>query len=158
MKHLAKAILPTILCAGMLSAEGPINDQAANNPRIEESLKILDRLSEDQISADAAWGDYTDLFKEVDHRHKLQLFINMLSNNQISRDGMAGYPICRNGALLNACSKALGIKVETLIRNFCTMRPSGNLDDNMVIFDARKLFQAFGTKELTSMAEQDAAR
>lgn len=115
---------------------------------------LMDKLHKDSVSTDSAWEVFSAFAGEdATKRDKAMIFVNMLSNGQAPLTKRTGYEVRPSGPFIRDCSAALSISREALLSHFTTNIADDPRKEKCVLFDARKLFLSFGTKELERLIE-----
>ena len=163
-------IIPPILLAGILAcslciAEIPkdVSPKDAGSPSGEFLLQLptflLKKLDSGQISADAAWEVFSTLTDNATTRDKVLVFINLLEETQkVNPRNIEGYRVRPNGPMVRDLAASLLIRPESIIKNYCSHRPTENARDDVEMFNARKFFLGLhnGDVEKLTKAEQGA--
>lgn len=161
MKHLRTAICLILIFGENLSA-APKFELLEEPPPLDEKgrsaalILLMDRLAEDKVSTDSAWEVFSAFVGEDGtNRDKAMIFVNMLFSGQAPQGKLSGYQVRPSGPFIRDCSAALSISREALVSHFTTNIADDPRKEKYVLFDARKLFLSFGTKELERLIEDE---
>ena len=87
------------------------------------------------------------------------VFINLLEETQkVNPSNIEGYRVRPKGPLIRDLAASLLIRPESIIKNYCSHKPTENARDDAEMFDARKFFLGLhnGDVEKLTKAEQGA--